>query len=390
MADSRRSALAVAAAVLLNTLFGSLYAFSVFLAPLEDSLAASRGAVSLVFSLATVSFTISMLLAGQIHRLARPARLAALSCFLAAAGLGLAALVESLVAIWVGYGILFGAATGIGYAVALQAANSAWPNNHGLATGLVVAAFGLGALLFSQVYGLGIDYIGAHGTFAAMACLLAAAGVVVAVLLARSEVVLADRTPETDDAGPSDGRAFPLMWIGWALGAAAGLMTVAHASGIVASQGGFRGEQVLAVTLIAAGNAFGRLAAGWLIDHLPVRYVLMSAALVGAVSLFAVALFPSPGVALLGLALVGLSQGSLAGAYPAAIGAIYGPQRVGAVFGRLFTAWGVAGLLAPWLAGVLFDTTGGYELAVLLAGGAMLLSCLTSTFLATNKKPSPA
>ena len=44
------------------------------------------------------------------------------------------------------------------------------------------------------------------------------------------------------------------------------------------------------------------------------------------------------------------------------------------VYGRVFTAWGAAGLIAPWLAGFLYDRYGGYGLAMAMAGAFSLLS----------------
>ena len=47
----------------------------------------------------------------------------------------------------------------------------------------------------------------------------------------------------------------------------------------------------------------------------------------------------------------------------------------------MITAWGVAGLLAPGVAGYLYDATGGYTLALALAAGAAVLSAIVATAL---------
>jgi hypothetical protein len=75
-AAQTRPRLAVAAALLLNPVLGALYAWSVFVAPLEAALGAPRAEVSLVFSIAIVAFTAGMLLtrspAASRRRLADP------------------------------------------------------------------------------------------------------------------------------------------------------------------------------------------------------------------------------------------------------------------------------------------------------------------------------
>ena len=76
-ADARiGSAPVIAAAVLLMTVLGSMYAWSVFILPLEDSLQVPRADVSLIFSLATLTFTMGMLVAPLLYPRLSPARLA--------------------------------------------------------------------------------------------------------------------------------------------------------------------------------------------------------------------------------------------------------------------------------------------------------------------------
>ena len=52
------------------------------------------------------------------------------------------------------------------------------------------------------------------------------------------------------------------------------------------------------------------------------------------------------------------------------------------IYGRVFTAWGAAGLLGPWLAGVLFDLSGDYRIALLVAAAIGLgsVAALTGVF----------
>jgi hypothetical protein len=69
-AGTRRPWAAVAAATALNAPLGSLYAFSVFLQPLEALLGLSRTDLALVFGLASVGFSAGMNLAPYVYRLA--------------------------------------------------------------------------------------------------------------------------------------------------------------------------------------------------------------------------------------------------------------------------------------------------------------------------------
>ena len=66
------------------------------------------------------------------------------------------------------------------------------------------------------------------------------------------------------------------------------------------------------------------------------------------------------------------------GALPVLVSRLYGPRRFAAVYGQVFTAWGTGGILAPWLAGRLLDLTGGYNAALVISSGALLVSGLVA------------
>lgn len=374
-----RRYLALGAAAAFNPALGSLYAWSIFLAPLERQLEVPRSALSGVFSVAVVCFTLGMNLAPAAYRwLATPALIAG-AALLCAAGLGLAAWAPNIVVLGLGYGVLFGLGAGFGYSVMLQAVNLVLPHRRGLANGFGIGLFALGSILCAPAFGWAVEALGVAATLAGMAALFAVLAVAVAALLGASGVSVQPAGSFRMSGDHEHGAAlFWVIWVGFLLGAGAGLMAISQAAALVAAYGGAPTLAVLGVTLVAAGNGGGRLAGGWLCDHLPIRRIVMSAHLIAGTALMALALVPSAAVAAAALALVGLSYGLLSGAYPAALGFYYGVHNYGRMLGRLITAWGVAGLLAPWLAGAVFDATGGYRPAVMLACAAAVVAFLVS------------
>jgi len=95
LSPGQRHAAALIAATVVNLPFGTLYAFSVFLKPMEALLGATRAEMSFVFGLATVTLTLGMNFGPQLYRRLPPAPLALAGGLLSAAGLWLAASASS-------------------------------------------------------------------------------------------------------------------------------------------------------------------------------------------------------------------------------------------------------------------------------------------------------
>jgi len=150
---AHRGAAALLAATVVNLPFGTLYAFSVFLKPMEALLGATRAEMGFVFGLATVTLTVGMNVAPQLYRRLAPVTLA-LACGLTSGlGLVLAASASGFAQFALGYGVLFGPGAGVLFIVVQQAVNLSVVQRRGLANGYVVSLYPLGAMLGAPVFG---------------------------------------------------------------------------------------------------------------------------------------------------------------------------------------------------------------------------------------------
>ena len=111
MSSSHRGAAALLAATVVNLPFGTLYAFSVFLKPMEALLGATRAEMGFVFGLATITLTVGMNFAPQLCR-GSPGGARA-RCLTSGLGLVLAASASGFTQFALGYGVLFGPGAGV-------------------------------------------------------------------------------------------------------------------------------------------------------------------------------------------------------------------------------------------------------------------------------------
>ncbi|HEY7607641.1 MAG TPA: hypothetical protein VIF14_00285 [Alphaproteobacteria bacterium] len=365
----------VAAGALICLSAGSVYGWSLFYQPIETELKVGRTWLSGAFSIASILFAAAMVAAPMLFR-GRPAPLLALlSGFLCAAGTAIPGLVRELWCIVLGYGLLFGAGCGIAYSVALQANVMALPQRRGLAAGLTAGSGALGSVAAALAFRAGITAFGPWQTLIWSGVSFVGVAIVAALLMRGIVMPVPGRSTAANRFETAAERRIEItLWLGFFFGACAGLMALGHAAGIALAYGGALAPVALATALITGGNGVGRLGAGWLADLLPVRRILVAAPLLAALALVALALLPDVNLALAVLTATGLAYGAMAATYPASVAIYFGVARTATVYGRVFTSWGAAGLVAPGLGGYIFDLSGGYGVALALAAGAGLLS----------------
>lgn len=364
--------------VVLCFLLGSVHAYSTLIESVEASTGASRASVSLVYSTATVGLVLGVLAAPRLLRRARIEVLALASALVAACGLLIATL-ATYTSLLAGFGIVFGLANGVGYAISVRAASSATPDRAAFDLGIISAAYCAGAMVFSQVFG----WFATPDRWPTGLYLLAGllvAGAFVAMLLLRTPLADGAATLPPAPVSRRDIGRVVVLWVLYFFAMFGCLMTFGHAAAMVSAIGGSADMAAAGAMLVGAGSLVGSVVAGYLGDRMsPVRILLVSfAAAIGAMlALWQVA---TPFLVLSGLTIVGLAYGGLIAIMPAHIRTIFAPAVAFSAFSWIFLAWGAAGFLGPWTAGTIFDATGGYRLAFvaglvsLAAAAALTLS----------------
>ena len=388
--------LIVSGAILIQLALGAIYAWSVFTARLTDltgAYAFSASETAWVFSAGLATFAIVMVLAGRILPRSGPRPLAMAGGLLLGAGYIIGGLVGK--SFWVQLlciGIISGAGIGLAYVVPIAVCVKWFPDKKGLITGLAVAGFGFGATIWVKLAGSwfgGLLNTTAVFGLPGVQSVFVIYGVTFFLLVLIGSAVMvnppdgyqpAGWTPPDSDNGHDGGLEFRardmlrtpqfyMLWSCFMFAGIAGLMVIycIKLFGIdaleyrgVADAGAITGT---AMAWYAIFNGLGRIAWGSISDRIGRKetIVLMSA-LQGATMLMTYHVFISFGMVygfIIAAALIGFNYGGSFALFPAITADYFGNKSVGSNYGWMFTAYGIAGLAGPLLAGYFKDTAQG-------------------------------
>ena len=389
MTPARRLLMALAAATALNLPFGTIYAFSVFLKPMEAMLGIGRAEMVSVFALASVSLTVGMVLGPRLYHRVAPAWLLVLSGVGSAFGLLLTAVASTLAAFVIGYGLLFGLGAGLCFIVVQQGVNQTVTRQSGLINGYVVSLYPLGAMIGAPVFGWAIEAHGLRATLTGLAAVLAACTAIAAALYRSADLRMHDASEAAGSTYARRWDVFVRLFAVFFLAASAGLMVMSQAAGIVIAYGGTLAVALGTTTFITGAIAAARISGGWLVDRFWMPRVAAGAHLCSLTGAVLLTLFPTPLVALPALAMIGMGYGFISGSTAGCISHYWHKNAFGRVAGQLYIAWCIAAVSLPVLAGWLFDRTQGYATAVLIAAGGNVLGVIIALGLPRPGAPAP-
>ena len=379
--------------LLMTLALGTLYAWSVFVAPLESEFGWNRAQTSTVFTIAVVTFAISFVLAGRLQDSFGPFWISITGGGLVSLGFFLCAYTASLHYLFFCYGVLGGIGNGFGYATVVPVMAKWFPDKRGLAIGLALAGYGGGSAIFGPVANLEmIPHFGWRSTCMILGGIFLVMTTIASFLLKNPPVsyLPANWTPKLSSKAaatsyeftPSEvlrTRHFYFMWLGFGLGSSAGLLVISQLVPFAKSQGvPSAALATMGLVVGAFGNISGRILSGWLSDALGRLNTLRAILLLSAVAMPALYRVGAHVVALYVLVfIVYFCYGTQASVNPATISDFWGTRNAGVNYGLLFTAWGVAGIIGPTIGGVLFDKYRNYEAAFYAAGilAAVALIC---------------
>jgi OFA family oxalate/formate antiporter-like MFS transporter len=137
-----------------------------------------------------------------------------------------------------------------------------------------------------------------------------------------------------------------------------------------------------AVTILAISNATGRLGWGIIGGLVAGKKAILLSLISTAVMCLATPFVVQDAISFQIFAVAaGFNYGACLVLYAAEIAHTYGAQRMGTIYSTLFLSNGIAGIMAPPLAGKIFDLTGSYSPAFLIFGSLSFISIFLFYFI---------
>jgi MFS family permease len=376
------------AALSIHLAIGQVYAWSVFKKPLEASLGISGVASALPFTVGIVMLGLSAALFGTTvdRRGPRWAMFVSMCCF--SSGFLISAFGMSIRQYWLvvlGYGVVGGIGLGIGYISPVSTLIKWFPDRPGLATGIAIMGFGGGALIASPWSASMLTAFGATGAHpdpGGIAKTFLIHGLGYAVFMSMGWLLI--RVPAEDwkptgreptvqpsgsllsarDVSARNAIRTPQFWLLWVVlcfNVTAGIGILERAApiyadffpggaGLTAAAAGF-------VAILSLANMLGRFIWSSTSDVLGRKNIYRMYLGVGALLYLAVTLTTNANKAvfLVCCMLILSFYGAGFATVPAYLRDLFGTYQVGAIHGRLLTAWSTAGVLGPVIVNAIAD-----------------------------------
>ncbi len=357
----------------------------------------TAGQTQWVFSAGLLIFAIVMVAAGRMMKKVGPKKLATSGGIVLGIGYILGGLLgSSFVAQLICIGVIGGAGIGLAYVVPIAVGVKWFPDKKGMVTGLAVAGFGFGALIWVKSAGAWFNLINTLNFFGlgGVQSVFFLYGVIFLVAVLLGSIVMVDPpagyvpegwtppapastgTPAAFSSGMNDFEPAQMMktpqfymtWLTFLFSAMAGLMVI----GVIALFGidalkssGLTVEAAAAVAGTAMGwyailNGLGRIVWGTVSDKIGRKIsIFLMCLLQGIIMLLFYKMGFAAGTLILGACIIGFNFGGNFALFPAITADYFGNKNVGLNYGYVFLSYGIAGIIGPQIAGYFKDTAKG-------------------------------
>jgi MFS family permease len=379
--------------------FGCAYTFSAFVEPLQREFGASRGSVSLVFSLAGFLYFGLGIISGPLADRVGSRPLAATGMILIGLGLALASMARSLTEVYAAYGFGVGLGVGCAYVPAIGAVQRWFVRRRGFASGLAVSGIGVGTLVMPPLAAQLIQALGWRDTYLVLGVIALVIGAGLSLLI-ENDPGGRNLGPDGDPPRPAAQRNVPE---GISISAAirSSRFIGLYAACLICSFGVFvpfvhlvpyardhgvsPSYAVLLLGVIGIGSTAGRFFLGELADRAgrQLTLLLMFVGMAFALALWAISttLWPLGAFAFI----FGIFYGGWVAVLPAVVMDYFGGRNVSGLIGILYTSVAFGTLVGPSAAGFIFDLSHSYTVPILVSAITNIVAAVIVAVMARHE-----
>ena len=376
---------------IMQLFLGILYVWSVFVRPVSEVFNWQIESVKLTSSFMLCFFVVGILTGGKLHLKIGSDKVVLGGGLLLALGMFATAFLPQNAAwlMYITYGIIGGFGVGSGYNAIICAAQKWFPHKRGLATGIVVCAFGLSTVIFAPLIKTLVERFELRNTF----LILAAAFFIATVALFRL-IRLPDENAQTGASLSVNPAVAALLakrqyavtetiktkqfyFLALSLAVATAPFFILNPSFITyADARGVPEFATIIVMMTGVANACGRLTVPILSDRIGREKAALTVLLV--TSLCALLLTVAQGVLFIVAVLTtAFCFGGLPGLYAVFASDYFGIKNAGANYGAIMMGFALSALTFPMFIGLIHnDTMKFVTLAAMAAGGGVLIILL--------------
>lgn len=374
----------------INLCLGILYAWSVFNKALVTESGWSAAEASSPYAIATITFSICLLIAGILQDKMGPRKILILGTILTGLGMIASGFANSPLMLNITFGVMTGAGIGFGYAC-LSPSAMKWfhSSKKGMVNGLIAAGFGLAAIYLAPLTSSLIDSMGIQTSFIILGIGILVITVPLAATISNPPADYAPASPYNKASKPTNSSAhdsdltwksmlktpqFYSLWIMYAFAASVGLMIIGNITTIASIQADLPNAVYLA-SILAIFNSGGRVVAGLLADKIGGIRTLLLAFILQGINMVMFATFNSEFTLILGTAVAAVGYGTLLAVFPTITAEFYGLRNYGTNYGVLYTAWGIGGAIGAAVVGFSMSNVENYSLAYTISA-FMMATCI--------------
>ena len=363
----------IALGLILYVFLGLVYAWSVFVPPLELEFGWTRAQTSMVFSLCMFCFCLGGLAAGLAAKRLHPRWLFGICGILIGTGFLLASRCSTLAELYLIFGGLIGIGVGVGYTVLITGLVKWVPDRIGLAGGIMLMGFGAGGMILGAACAWAIGAFGWRRTFSGLGLFYLAffLSALSLIRLPRPGTVFpktaaggrqAEGSREMGAKEMLRSRSFQVYFAWACCTSAIGLSLMGHGVTLALEIGATSAGATVMAGLIAIFNGAGRVAGGQVFDRLGRKALMCSSCsglLAASALLMASLRLRSQPLMIAAFAIGGLMFGFSIVSHSSVINSFFGMRHYPLNF-SILTLYSLLSAFGPYVAGVFRTWLGWY------------------------------